>query len=316
MTITHTQVRPWTAVAIAALLLVGSTASAEPVGFVALAEGDVQIRANAGTSFAAAVPDSDVSIGDTIRTGRHGFAKIVLVDDTILTVDEETELSIDEYVVGPAATQEPSKVSLVSGHVRTKVGEAFGGTTRLEMHTPTAVIGVKGTEWLTWVTEQATWVCVIAGLVLLESQDAAVTGGYEAPAGQCAKVLPHLRPEPAQVPQYLNAIQALQSLPPPPAVTPSVAAGASDATNLRRAADAGTLGDPVIDNPVQALGVQDGGISALEMMPETETTPTPPPPTPRSSPSPPSIPPFGGGGSGNPGGIGFGGGGSGNPGGG
>jgi hypothetical protein len=306
--ITHTQARPWTAVAVAALLLVGSTAGAEPVGFVALAEGDVQIRASAGTSFAAAVPDADVSIGDTIRTGRDGFAKIVLVDDTILTLDEETELAIDEFVVGPAATSEPSKLSLVTGHVRTKVGEAFGGTTRLEMHTPTAVIGVKGTEWLTWVSEQATWVCVISGLVLLESQDAAVTGGYEAPAGQCAKILPHLRPEPGEMPTYLNAIQAIQSLAPPPAVTPSVAAGGSSERNLRQAAREGDLSDPVIENQADVLGAR-GTFGAFDPTPEETGRPTP-----QSTSTPPSLPSFGGGGSGNAGG--FSGGGSGNPGGG
>ena len=37
----------------------------------------------------------------------------------------------------------------VRGQLRTRVGEAFGGTTRIEVHTPTAIMGVKGTEGTT-----------------------------------------------------------------------------------------------------------------------------------------------------------------------
>jgi len=198
--------------ALAVALLLAAPAGAEPIGFIAEAEGSVEVAPSGGTSFSAALADRDVSIGDTIRTGRDSTAKLVLVDDTIISIDEETELKIDEYVVGPSAQSEPSKVELIAGHVRTKVGEAFGGPTRLELHTPTAVIGVKGTEWLTWYMTQleATYVCVLSGLVTMESNDPAVAGSYEPPVGGCARVLPHARPEPADLRQVGSAKEGIE----------------------------------------------------------------------------------------------------------
>ena len=188
------------AVLTVALLLAGP-ALAEPVGFLAEAEGTVELKSGGATSFAAAAQDSDVSIGDTIRTGRNSGAKLVLVDDTIITIDEETELVIDEYVVGPAAATEPSKLDLLAGHMRTRVGEAFGGPTRLQVHTPTAVIGVKGTEFYVWTILEplTTYTCVISGIVTVESNEPDLGGTYEPPVGGCARVLPHARPEPADL---------------------------------------------------------------------------------------------------------------------
>jgi hypothetical protein len=198
-------------VAAVGAVLVAGAAWAEPVGFLAVAEGTVEVKSAGAASFAAAAVDREISVGDTIRTGRASLAKLVLQDDTVLTIDEETELLIDQYVLGPSAAQEPSRIDLLSGHVRTKVGKAFGGETRLQLHTPTAVIGVKGTEWLTWYLNQlaTTYVCTVEGIVTVESNDPTITDSYDPPVGSCAKILKHARPEPAE----LNALPAVGSGP-------------------------------------------------------------------------------------------------------
>lgn len=132
--------------ALLALALGGATASAEPVGFVASIQGEVEIQPGGAASWTAASVDAEVSIGDTLRTGLDSAIKIVLVDDTTLSLGEDTELVLDSFVVGEAATREISVLRHLKGQIRTRVGEAFGGTTRVEIHTPTAVMGVKGTE--------------------------------------------------------------------------------------------------------------------------------------------------------------------------
>jgi len=213
--------------AIALALLAAGPALAEPVGFLGVVEGEVEVRPGGTGSFTAAAIDREISVGDAIRTGRDSLAKLVLKDDSVITIDEETELVIDHYVLGSGAS-EPSRVSLLSGHVRTKVGEAFGGTTRLQLHTPTAVIGVKGTEWLTWYLSQQeiTYVCVLSGIVTLESSDPAVTGSYEPPVGSCAKALPHLRPEGWDLPTDPTAIDAANRV--LEGEVPNVASGPTD----------------------------------------------------------------------------------------
>ena len=133
-------------VAFLGLAFCAAPAAAEPVGFVAGIEGHVEIQPGGATSWTAAAVDAEVEIGDTLRTGLDSAIKIVLVDDTTLSLGEDTELVLDSFVVGPAATREASVLRHLKGQIRARVGEAFGGTTRVEIHTPTAVMGVKGTE--------------------------------------------------------------------------------------------------------------------------------------------------------------------------
>jgi hypothetical protein len=151
----HPQTRNcFLALGAAALLFAGS-ASAEPVGFIAVAKGQVDVQRYGTNSWEAAVMDADVEVGDTIRTGFDSQAKIILVDDTTLSIDEDTEITIQSLHVGAAATRDRSIIRQTRGKLRTVVGSAFGGQTRMEIHTPTAVVGVKGTDFTSEKDEEA-----------------------------------------------------------------------------------------------------------------------------------------------------------------
>jgi len=119
-------------------------ALAAPVGFVTTLEGIAQIQPQNATTWEPAAIDGSVSVGDSIRTERNSLVKVLLVDDTILTIAEESEVFVDRMIVGDLATQERSILREMRGQVRAQVGSAFGGTTRLEIHTPTAIVGVRG----------------------------------------------------------------------------------------------------------------------------------------------------------------------------
>ena len=121
------------------------------IGFVAAVDGRVDLLRQGEAVWSAARLDADIEVGDTLRTGLNSAVKVVLVDDTVLGLGEDTELVIDNLVIGPEALTEPSVLRQLRGQVRTRVGEAFGGTTRIEIHTPTAIMGVKGTEGTTRV---------------------------------------------------------------------------------------------------------------------------------------------------------------------
>jgi hypothetical protein len=193
---------PWTVavtLSLVVLLPLGG-AWAHPVGFVAALEGDVEILPTGKTSWAAAAIDRDVEVGDTLRTGPGAAAKVLLIDETILTLGEETELVIDSYIVGANATQDPSVLRLLKGKARVLVGEAFGGPTRVEMHTPTAVIGVKGTEFDAQVLEDSrfglwTLCCNLDGSVFVRQVDPTRGGRVEPRPGFCTQVFPNLPPE-------------------------------------------------------------------------------------------------------------------------
>lgn len=123
----------------------GGAAGADPVGFFAALEGDVEVS-EAGGSWLAARRDGALAVGDRVRTGEGARTRILLVDDTMLHVDEETEVRIETWHVGDAATRDRSILRHTRGRLRTVVGDAFGTSTRVEVHTPTAVVGVKGTD--------------------------------------------------------------------------------------------------------------------------------------------------------------------------
>lgn len=189
---------PKTALA-ACALLAAAAAGAEPVGLVTGVEGQVEIRSGRGTTWAPAALDHQLQLGDWIRTQRAARARILLADDTLLSVDEETELSLDESVLGSATGKPHSVIQQLSGQVLTAVGETFGGETRLEVHTPTAVVGVKGTVFEVRVRKE-TLTCVYDGKVAVRNANPAVNGEELVPEGFCREVRLGQPPGPVQAP--------------------------------------------------------------------------------------------------------------------
>ncbi len=189
-------------------LALAAPAGAEPVGFIAGIEGTVEITPGGQLSWTAAALDQQVEIGDTVRTGTDSAVKIVLVDDTALSLGDETELVIDSFVVGPAATREPSVLRHLSGQIRTRVGEAFGGTTRIEVHTPTAVMGVKGTVFSSKLGtvngEPSTLACNHEGLVFVRFLNDLTT--WDIPLGFCRRAFLDRVEEPIEPPLDFQAV--------------------------------------------------------------------------------------------------------------
>jgi hypothetical protein len=130
----------------AALLLLSGTAAAAPVGHVVAFTGEVSHLP--GGSEVAAVPvalNTPLSLGDIVRTGEGGKARILLGDDTVLTLAPSTTLQVDETVGGD---ERVGRVKLLWGKVRAIVSRGFGEERGFEVQTETAVIGVKGTHFI------------------------------------------------------------------------------------------------------------------------------------------------------------------------
>jgi hypothetical protein len=134
---------------IVALLALAGAAVAAPVGHVVAFTGEVSHLP--GGSEAAAVPaalNTPLSLGDIVRTGEDGKARLLLGDDTVLTLAPSTTLRIDKTVFDPDEKEEVSRVSLLWGKVRAIVSRGFGEERGFEVQTETAVIGVKGTHFI------------------------------------------------------------------------------------------------------------------------------------------------------------------------
>jgi len=127
--------------------LVAAAAAAQAVGTVATLEGTVEID-RAGTTLVAAA-GFEVEQGDVVRTGTAGRIRLLLRDDTVVNLGASSTLTLDEQVLGDGATPPQSMLQLLAGKVRVLVSNVYTQpNAEFEVKTPTAVAGVRGTEFV------------------------------------------------------------------------------------------------------------------------------------------------------------------------
>ena len=122
------------------------------IGSVIIQEGDSLIERKIGEDVASEV-DLDIFSYDTIRTAKSKTA-IEFIDTTRVDVTEHSKLVIDEFVYDP--NKKTGKLSLKAslGTVRYASGQiAKNNPTSIKITTPTATIGVRGTDFSMTVDE-------------------------------------------------------------------------------------------------------------------------------------------------------------------
>ena len=134
--------------------------------------GNVQIKDSARAQYRAAVDGQLLKSGATIKTGPGAYAELAFDehDDNIVRVEENTTAIV--------VLKENEKIDLLKGEVFTLIrelpqGEAF------EIRTPTAVIGARGTEWLTKFTGDSTEVEAYEDKPFIKTIDAVGKVGEE-----------------------------------------------------------------------------------------------------------------------------------------
>ena len=116
-------------------------------GQVLSAIGEVQIRRASGQAIPG-LADLSIGEGDTILTGPGSEVQLRMVDDARLTVRANTQIKVQAYrYEGREDGNERGIISLLHGALRSITG-AIGRTNKdkLLLHTPTATIGIRGTD--------------------------------------------------------------------------------------------------------------------------------------------------------------------------
>lgn len=130
--------------ACAALLsLAAGQAAAADVGETVMVRNDVTGTPPSGAARRMAVGDG-VPLGLALATARASAIKMTFAPQGSLTLGPETALTIEQTVVDRATGRDTSKLSMSIGRLRVALGRMFGGD--VEIKTPAAVIGVKGTD--------------------------------------------------------------------------------------------------------------------------------------------------------------------------
>ena len=84
----------------------------------------------------------DVLLVDTVATREAAKAKMLFIDDSVLTLGEKTKVVVKEYVYSKERGG-TSIFNLLDGKMKAVVGKA-----KFEVHTPTAVAAARGTVFL------------------------------------------------------------------------------------------------------------------------------------------------------------------------
>lgn len=109
--------------------------------------GDVTIQ-RAAKIFQPKAKDP-VYVKDVIATGVKSRAKLSMLDQSSLTLGSRAKMEVREfYLRGENRT---GVFSLSLGKLHAVAVKSLGARSRFDIHTPTAVAGVRGTEWISVV---------------------------------------------------------------------------------------------------------------------------------------------------------------------
>jgi hypothetical protein len=127
-------------------LFAHTAAHAQANGVMMVVKGEVSVTNSAGKTEAAKVGKKVVQ-GDTITAGKDSRAKIVMSDKNVINVSPDSKIKIEKYETGATKNVE---LKVEYGKVRASVEQKYDGDkNKFNIKTPSAVAGVRGTDFMT-----------------------------------------------------------------------------------------------------------------------------------------------------------------------
>ncbi|MBI5213058.1 MAG: FecR domain-containing protein [Nitrospirae bacterium] len=128
------------------ILFFSAYSEAKSIGKISEISGKVLFREKANIPYADAKKGLDLEKGYWIKTGADGWAVLSLSDKSKLTLANNTELEITEFVIG--RDKKDGVFSVTQGKLRASVTKLAGEQVNYKVKSPTAVAGIKGTEFM------------------------------------------------------------------------------------------------------------------------------------------------------------------------
>ena len=114
------------------------------IGVIGVAIGEINNQKNEKL-----INGSKVYYGDTIFVKAKSNAQILFLDETVMTVGEDTELTIDDFVYDPNTEDGNFVTNIKSGTVKFITGKISNkNPDNLEVKMPAGTLGARGTEFL------------------------------------------------------------------------------------------------------------------------------------------------------------------------
>jgi hypothetical protein len=117
-------------------------------GVFMVVKGDVKVSSKGKIS--PAKVGSKVLPSDKIIAGKDSRAKVVMSDKNILNISPDTQVVVEKYVFDEKNDKKEVSLNVIYGKVRATVNQKYDGDkSKFQVKTPSAVAGVRGTDFLT-----------------------------------------------------------------------------------------------------------------------------------------------------------------------
>jgi hypothetical protein len=135
-------------VALALMLIVSTVAGAEVVGRLTEAEGRVDLLKGGKLPAVALKVNDTVEPGDVIRTKSRSKAQITFIDNSLLTLSQESRLAVEEFKFDPSQGKRQALLKIAKGLALVVVNKILQTQEPdFVIKTQTAIMGVRGTEF-------------------------------------------------------------------------------------------------------------------------------------------------------------------------
>ena len=165
-----------------------SPALAQVVGRFASVQGGATVMGSDGSKTPAKV-GANIRLGDIIETSATGRTKLLFADGSVMNLGDDSRLRITKFLYDPNEGRE-GFLELLKGAVRAWVTKLRTTKNKFEVQTPTAVAGVRGTDWAIRETRNGAQIIVFGGEVAVRSLSLGLSGECLAREGQTCVVRP------------------------------------------------------------------------------------------------------------------------------
>ena len=135
------------------LLILAGWANALEIGAISELRGNGEVVRQGSTDKLLAEMALDIFSHDDVRTG-NGRIAIQFLDSSVVRLTEHSKIVVDEYIYDPDPNKSKLALNMASGTARFITGRLAGiQKENIFIRTPSATIGIRGTDFTTTVDE-------------------------------------------------------------------------------------------------------------------------------------------------------------------
>lgn len=135
------------------------------VGVNAAVTGKVYVTGAEAANRRQAQVRENVYRGDAVQTERASALQILLLDETVFTVGQNCEITVDEFVYDPNGGSGKVAATIAKGAFRFMTGKiGTANPSNVSLRTPASTIGIRGTMGEVAVGPDAVAICRAAGI--------------------------------------------------------------------------------------------------------------------------------------------------------